>query len=292
MAKKILIVEDDEKLIASLADNLRVEGYKVFTALDGESGWELARKNTYDLIVLDIMLPGLDGLSLCRRIRNDSKIPDMPIIILTARGTEGDKVHGLDYGADDYIVKPFGLHEFLARVRVQMRRPLPDQNARRELISGGLRLDLTGRRVFKGSQEVKLSNKEFDLLAELMRNKNAVLSRDLILTKVWGYDYFGDKRTVDVHIRWLREKIEDNPSSPNASAPSAASAIALRIEHGICLLACRRRRLMPSLLQQPTQAGPAQPRCRHPQTALTVKRRRTRKSRKQSRVHCDFQGRL
>lgn len=214
MAKKILIVEDDEKLIASLADNLRVEGYKVFTALDGESGWELARKNTYDLIVLDIMLPGLDGLSLCRRIRNDGKIPNMPIIILTARGTEGDKVHGLDYGADDYIVKPFGLHEFLARVRVQMRRPLPDQNARRELISRGLRLDLTGRRVFKGGQEVKLSNKEFDLLAELMRNKTAVLSRDLILTKVWGYDYFGDKRTVDVHIRWLREKIEDNPSSP------------------------------------------------------------------------------
>ena len=214
MAKKILIVEDDEKLIASLADNLRVEGYDVFTALDGESGWELARRHTYDLIVLDIMLPGLDGLSLCRRIRNDKKIPDMPIIILTARGTEGDKVHGLDYGADDYIVKPFGLHEFLARVRVQMRRPLPDRHLRHELVSHDLRLDLTGRRAFKGDVEIKLSNKEFDLLTELMRNKNAVLSRDLILTKVWGYDYFVDKRTIDVHIRWLREKIEDDPSSP------------------------------------------------------------------------------
>ena len=214
VAKKILIVEDDEKLIANLADTLRVEGYAVVTALDGESGWELACNNTYDLIVLDIMLPGLDGLSLCRRIRNNRQIPNMPIIILTARGTEGDKVHGLDYGADDYIVKPFGLHEFLARVRVQLRRPLPAHNVRHELISRSLRLDLTGRRVFKNSVEIKLSNKEFDLLAELMRNKSAVLSRDLILTQVWGYDYFGDKRTVDVHIRWLREKIEDNPSSP------------------------------------------------------------------------------
>ncbi len=214
MAKKILIIEDDERLIASLADNLRVEGYDVFTALDGETGWELARHHTYDLIVLDIMLPGLDGLSLCRRIRNDNQMPDIPIIILTARGTEGDKVHGLDYGANDYIVKPFGLHEFLARVRVQMRRPLLDRNLRHELVSHDLRLDLTGRRAFKGDTEVKLSNKEFGLLTELMRNKNAVLSRDLILTKVWGYDYFVDRRTVDVHIRWLREKIEDNPSRP------------------------------------------------------------------------------
>jgi DNA-binding response OmpR family regulator len=215
MAKKILIVEDEEKLINNLADKLRAEGYEVFTALDGETGWELARSDTYDLIVLDIMLPGLDGLSLCRMIRNDTGMLDVPIIILTARGTEVDKIVGLESGADDYIVKPFGLGEFLARVRVQMRRPSPERSVRQdEMISGNLRLDLTGRRVFKDEDEVKLSNKEFDLLAELMRNKNAVLSRDLILTKVWGYDYFVDKRTVDVHIRWLREKIEDNPSSP------------------------------------------------------------------------------
>lgn len=215
MAKKILIVEDEEKLINNLADKLRAEGYEVFTALDGETGWELARSDTYDLIVLDIMLPGLDGLSLCRMIRNDTGMLDVPIIILTARGTEVDKIVGLESGADDYIVKPFGLGEFLARVRVQMRRPSPERNVRQdEMVSGNLRLDLTGRRVFKDEDEIKLSNKEFDLLAELMRNKNAVLSRDLILTKVWGYDYFVDKRTVDVHIRWLREKIEDNPSSP------------------------------------------------------------------------------
>ena len=215
MPKKILIVEDEEKLINNLAEKLRAEGYDVYTALDGESGWDLAHNDTYDLIVLDIMLPGLDGLSLCRMIRNDPKMSDVPIIILTARGTEVDKIVGLESGADDYIVKPFGLGEFLARVRVQMRRPSPDRTLRQdELVSTDLKLDLTGRRVFKGEDEVKLSNKEFDLLAELMRNKNAVLSRDLILTKVWGYDYFVDKRTVDVHIRWLREKIEENPSNP------------------------------------------------------------------------------
>ena len=215
MSKKILIVEDEQKLINNLADKLRAEGYDVYTALDGDSGWDLARIDTYDLIVLDIMLPGLDGLSLCRMIRNDPKMSDVPIIILTARGTEVDKIVGLESGADDYIVKPFGLGEFLARVRVQMRRPSPDRTLRQdELVSTDLKLDLTGRRVFKGEDEIKLSNKEFDLLAELMRNKNAVLSRDLILTKVWGYDYFVDKRTVDVHIRWLREKIEENPSNP------------------------------------------------------------------------------
>ncbi len=216
MAKKILLVEDEEKLIANLADKLRAEGYQVFTALDGETGWDMARGDTYDLIVLDIMLPGLDGLSLCRMIRNDSKAADVPIIMLTARGTEVDKIVGLESGADDYIVKPFGLGEFLARVRVQMRRPSPDHSLKRdELISGDLRLDLTGRRVFRGEQEIKLSNKEFDLLTVFIRNTNAVLSRDLILTKVWGHDYYPlDKRTVDVHIRWLREKIEDDPSSP------------------------------------------------------------------------------
>ncbi len=215
-AKKILLVEDEVKLVANLAEKLRAEGYDVFTALDGDAGWEMARGDSYDLIVLDIMLPGLDGLSLCRMIRNDSASADVPIIMLTARGTEVDKIVGLESGADDYIVKPFGLGEFLARVRVQMRRPSPDRGLNQdELTSGGLRLDLTGRRIFRDGAEIKLSNKEFDLLTLFMRNQNAVLSRDFILTNVWGHDYFPmDKRTVDVHIRWLREKIEDIPSSP------------------------------------------------------------------------------
>lgn len=215
MAKKILIVEDEERLSANLAAKLSAEGYAVDTAGDGESGWQQAQREQYDLFVLDIMLPGLDGLSLCRMIRNDSNSADVPIIMLTARGTEVDKIVGLESGANDYIVKPFGLGEFLARVRVQLRRPSPARlQSQNEFIAGDLRLDLTGRRVHKGAEEIKLSHKEFDLLTELMRNKNAVLSRDLILTKVWGYDYFVDKRTVDVHIRWLREKIEDNPSQP------------------------------------------------------------------------------
>ncbi|MEL6402719.1 MAG: response regulator transcription factor [Chloroflexota bacterium] len=214
--ENILIIEDEQTLVSNLADKLRAEGYNVSVAMDGETGWDKVRAEKPDLLVLDIMLPGLDGLSLCRMVRNENSITATPIIMLTARGTEVDKIVGLESGADDYIVKPFGLGEFLARVRAVLRRinERPGEPVKDELESDNLRLNLTGRRVFKGEDEIKLSNKEFDLLAELMRNKNAVLSRDLILTKVWGYDYFVDKRTVDVHIRWLREKIEDDPSSP------------------------------------------------------------------------------
>lgn len=214
--ERIFIIEDEQTLANNLADKLRAEGYAVMVSHDGEEGWALIRADNPDLIVLDIMLPGLDGLSLCRMIRNEPKISHVPIIILTARGTEVDKIVGLESGADDYIVKPFGLGEFLARVRALFRR-MESRSAssqQDEMQSDGLRLNLTARQVFKDGEELKLSNKEFDLLCELMRNKKAVLSRDLILTKVWGYDYFVDKRTVDVHIRWLREKIEDDPSSP------------------------------------------------------------------------------
>lgn len=212
---KVLIIEDEEVLVKNLADKLQSEGFSVVTAMDGETGLDRVRSEKPDLIVLDIMLPGLDGLSICRMVRHDAATAHIPIIMLTARGTEVDKIVGLESGADDYVVKPFGLGEFLARVRAVMRRAPGRTLAQQdELISNDLRLNLTGRRVFKSNEEIKLSNKEFDLLSELMRNRSAVLSRDLILTKVWGYDYFVDKRTVDVHIRWLREKIEDDPSSP------------------------------------------------------------------------------
>ncbi len=211
---KVLIVEDEETLARNLADKLKGEGFNVSTAADGEEGLDKLRAEHPDLIVLDIMLPKLDGLSLCRMVRRDPAMAHIPIIMLTARGTEVDKIVGLESGADDYVVKPFGLGEFLARVRAVMRRAPGRPALQDELVSNDLRLSLTGRRLFKDSKETKLSNKEFDLLAELMRNKNVVLSRDLILTKVWGYDYFVDKRTVDVHIRWLREKIEDDPSNP------------------------------------------------------------------------------
>lgn len=212
---KVLVIEDEETLVNNLADKLRAEGFNVAIAKDGETGLDKIRSEHPDLIVLDIMLPGLDGLSICRMVRHDTSTAHIPIIMLTARGTEVDKIVGLESGADDYIVKPFGLGEFLARVRAVMRRaPGPLMLQQDEIVSNDLRLNLTGRRVFKDGEEIKLSNKEFDLLAELMRNRSAVLSRDLILTKVWGYDYFVDKRTVDVHIRWLREKLEDDPSNP------------------------------------------------------------------------------
>lgn len=212
-SKTILIIEDETVLVDRLSDKLAAEGYKVLTESNGEQGLERVRTENPDLLVLDIMLPGLDGLSICRLARNDPKTADMPIIMLTARGTEVDKIIGLESGADDYIVKPFGLGEFLARVRVQLRTPRVKPMSE-EVESGTIKLNVLQRRAYKNDNEIKLSNKEFDLLAELMRNPNVVLSRDLILTKVWGYDYFVDKRTVDVHIRWLREKIEDDPSKP------------------------------------------------------------------------------
>jgi len=211
---KVLIVEDQQSLANQLAEKLRSEGFTVMTAADGEDGLEKVRTEHPDLIVLDIMLPKLDGLSLCRIIRRDAATAHIPIIMLTARGSEVDKIVGLESGADDYVVKPLALGEFLARVRAVMRRAPGRPVLQDELVSNDLRLSLTGRRLFKDNREIKLSNKEFDLLGELMRNRGVVLSRDLILTKVWGYDYFVDKRTVDVHVRWLREKIEDDASNP------------------------------------------------------------------------------
>lgn len=206
----ILIVEDDETLQQTLAYNLEREGYAVSAAADGQSGLTLARSQPFDLIVLDVMLPQLDGLSVCRILRREL---DVPIIMLTARSSEVDKIIGLDSGADDYITKPFSLGEFLARVRAALRRKPQPASAER-LTSGDLSLDLIAHKAYKGQKELDLSFKEFDLLAELMRNRGAVLSRDLLLTKVWGYDYYGESRTVDVHIRWLREKIEEEPSRP------------------------------------------------------------------------------
>ncbi len=209
--KSILLVEDDETLRETLIYNLNSEGYAVISSGDGKDGLEMARNEHPDLIILDVMLPELDGLSVCRILRREM---DVPIIMLTARSSEVDKIIGLDSGADDYVTKPFSLGEFLARVRAALRRKPAQASSSQKLQSSDLTLDLIGRRVFKGSKELELSHKEFDLLTELMRSKDHVLSRDLLLTKVWGYDYVGESRTVDVHIRWLREKIEENPSKP------------------------------------------------------------------------------
>jgi DNA-binding response OmpR family regulator len=208
----ILIIEDDQTVREMLELNLKTEGYAVTVMGDGEVGLAAARAQPFDLIVLDVMLPKLDGITLCRLIRKDSNVP---ILLLTARGTEVDKIIGLESGADDYIVKPFGLGEFLARVRAALRRSSSNTPAPRDKLEAeDLIVDLIARRVYLHDLELKLTHKEFDLLAELMRNKSVVISRDLLLQKVWGYDYVGDSRTVDVHVRWLREKIEDDPSMP------------------------------------------------------------------------------
>lgn len=207
---KILVVDDEATIRETLQYNLEKEGHDVITAADGSEALDLARAETLDLIILDLMLPELDGLSVCRSIRKEQ---DTPIIMLTARTGEMDKIVGLESGADDYVVKPFSLGELMARVRAVLRRA-PATSRQDVLESGELRLNLIARRVTLGDEEISLTPKEFDLLAELMRNRGVVLSRDLVLTKVWGYDYLGDTRTVDVHIRWLREKIEEDPSNP------------------------------------------------------------------------------
>jgi DNA-binding response OmpR family regulator len=207
----ILIVDDDNTVRETLALNLRAEGYEVLSADDGEAGLKAAREGSPDLVILDVMLPRLDGLTVCRILRRESEVP---IVLLTARGTEADKIIGLETGADDYIVKPFSLGEFLARVRAALRRVRPASAAPAELVSGNLRLDLTGRRAYRGEEEIPLAPREFDLLAMLMRNRGAVLTRELLLARVWGEDFPGDARTVDVHIRWLRQKIELDASDP------------------------------------------------------------------------------
>ncbi len=209
--KTILLVEDDKTLRKTLAYNLSQENYHVIQTDDGAEALKLAREKSPDLIVLDVMLPTLDGFSVCRILRNES---DVPIVILTARGNEVDRIVGLELGADDYIVKPFSLGEFLARVRAVLRRAPTARKVVDRLESGDLVLDLIARRATRNGEELHLTHKEFDLLATLMRNQGAVLSRDLLLERVWGYDYAVRTKTVDVHVRWLREKIEDEPSRP------------------------------------------------------------------------------
>jgi DNA-binding response OmpR family regulator len=213
MAHTILLIEDDATLAETLRYNLEREGYGVLSAADGIQGLELARRECPDLLVLDVMLPRLDGFSVCRILRQES---DVPVIMLTARQDEVDRIAGLELGADDYVSKPFSLGELLARVRAILRRAerRPNTNNREILEAGGLRIDAKSRRAWRNSGELNLPQKEFDLLTCLMRNRGIALSRDLLLERVWGFDFLGDSRTVDVHVRWLREKIENDPAHP------------------------------------------------------------------------------
>lgn len=219
MAEIILVVEDEPPLRETLQYNLARQGYTVKTAADGQTAVRLAREIQPHLIVLDIMLPVLDGFEVCRILRQEMNVP---ILILTARDDEIDRVIGLEMGADDYLTKPFSMREFLARVKAQLRRYRMMQqeiDARSALPAetiqfGNLTLDLTRREVLLDSKPMSLKPKEFDLLLFLARHRGQVLSRELILNRVWGWEFSGGSRTVDVHVRWLREKIELDPANP------------------------------------------------------------------------------
>ncbi len=213
----VLVVEDEENILEALRYNLEREGYIVYTASDGEDGLNLARSSQPDLVILDVMLPKMNGFEICRILRREM---DVPIIMLTARGEEVDRIVGLELGADDYVAKPFSMREFMVRVRNMLRRVklssqaqlgLPDGDV---LVAGDLEMDLASHIVRRGGATVDMKPREYDLLALLVKNSGRVFSRDQLLQQLWSQDYYGDSRTVDVHVRWLREKIEKNPSKP------------------------------------------------------------------------------
>lgn len=214
MAKKVLVVDDEKLIVKGIRFSLEQDGMDVDCAYDGEEALAMARANEYDMILLDIMLPKMDGFEVCQAIREFS---DMPIVMLTAKGDDMDKILGLEYGADDYITKPFNILEVKARIKAIMRRtygPREKKEVSSVIVKGDLRLDCDSRRLFIHDNEVNLTAREFDLLELLVKNENKVYSREDLLGLVWGKDYPGDVRTVDVHVRRLREKIEANPSEP------------------------------------------------------------------------------
>lgn len=211
MAQRILVV-DDERPIASIIEfNLKREGFDVSVAYDGETAVSMADSLSPDLIILDIMLPKMDGLEVCRAIRQKSRVP---IIFLTARQQEVDKVVGLELGADDYVTKPFGMRELVARVKALFRRAQPPETGEERFEAGGLSIDLRTYEVTRKGIRIPLTYKEFELLRFLASNPGKVFTRRVLLDEVWGYEYYGDTRTVDVTIRRLREKIEDDPGNP------------------------------------------------------------------------------
>jgi len=220
MVKKILVVDDERVLAETIGYNLRREGYAAIAAHDGQEALQVARREKPDAIILDVMLPKLDGFDVCRTLRQETPVP---ILMLTAREDEIDKVLGLEIGADDYLTKPFSMRELLARVKALLRRGEMLQVARDEravvesapaIEVGPLRIDPGQHRATWRARPLDLKPKEFDLLLFLARNQGAALSRDILLERVWGYDYPIDTRTIDVHVRWLREKLEEDPSRP------------------------------------------------------------------------------
>ena len=203
MKARILIIEDDEAILAFLKRGLTFDGYEVETAEDGQKGLALARGNLPDLVILDIMLPGIDGIEVCRRLRAAGKVP---ILMLTAKDSVGDRVHGLDAGADDYLVKPFNLDELLARIRALLRRTTTPKQ--KEYIFEDLKLDTGTRRAYRGDRVIDLTAKEYELLELFMRHPRQVLTREMIYDDVWGYDFGGESNIIEVYVRYLRQKLE------------------------------------------------------------------------------------
>ena len=204
---RILIIEDEKRLADTLADMIGDSGYCTDIAYDGLEGLDLAKSSIYDAIVLDVMLPGEDGLEILSRLKASEVTRQIPVIMVTAKGAEYDKVMGLDYGADDYITKPFGMMEFIARIRAVLRRAGKEEKNQEVLQIGDIQIQVKQHQVLIGDQKVTLTLKEFELLKYLMENQGIVMSRDRLLGHVWGYDFDGETRTVDVHIRTLRQKL-------------------------------------------------------------------------------------
>ncbi len=212
MAKKVLVVDDEKLIVKGIRFSLEQDGMEVDCAYDGEEALEMIKSKEYDIILLDVMLPKLTGFEVCQHIREFSSVP---VVMLTAKGEDMDKILGLEYGADDYITKPFNILEVKARIKAIIRRTSPKpKEADKVIESGDMKLDCEGRRVYISGKEINLTAKEFELLELLVVNANKVYSRENLLKLVWGSSYPGDVRTVDVHIRRLREKIESNPSEP------------------------------------------------------------------------------
>jgi len=214
MSKRVLIVDDEKLIVKGIRFSLEQDGMEIDCAYDGEEALEKIRQNTYDLVLLDIMLPKLTGLEVCQQVREFSNVP---IVMLTAKGEDMDKIMGLEYGADDYITKPFNILEVKARIKAIMRRANPkkaESNDVKIIEAGDMQIDRDNRSVTIAGREINLTAREFEVLELLVLNPNKVYSRDMLLKLVWGTDYPGDVRTVDVHIRRLREKIEVNPSEP------------------------------------------------------------------------------
>ncbi|HET9922582.1 MAG TPA: response regulator transcription factor [Methylomirabilota bacterium] len=226
---RILIVDDEPEMLRGLEDNLRFEGYQTITAGDGKRGLAMALSEAPDLIVLDVMMPGMSGWDLCRELRRRGL--DTPVIMLTARGAEVDRVLGLELGADDYVTKPFSLRELMARIRAVLRRPGPRQKFE-EFAFGDVRVHLRARQAFKGGHEVRLTRKEFDLLRYLVEHPSEVITRDRLLDEVWGYERFPTTRTVDTHILRLRQKFEDDPERPVYILTSHGQGYRFVVERG------------------------------------------------------------